>query len=160
MRRGEVAALTWATFDRETWTLRLHARDAKTGKGRVLALEGRLRDLIERRVKARRLDTHRCGAPIRSFHASWKKACRAAGVEGRLFHDLRRTGVRNMIRAGIPQSVAMAISGHRTANMFTRYNITSDQDLREAVARVTAYVESLPATPTVATLARGGKGSG
>lgn len=158
MRKGEIASLTWAAFDRETWTLRLHSKDAKTGKGRVLALEGPLRAIIERRIKARRLDTlsifHREGQPIREFRKAWASACKAAGVEGRKFHDLRRTGVRNLVRAGVPQSVAMAISGHRTASVFRRYDITSEQDLREAVAKVTAYVESLPTTPTVTPLPR------
>lgn len=156
MRKGEASALTWAAFDRETWTLRLHARDAKTGKGRVLALEGPLRAIVERRLRARRLDTHaifhRGGAVLREFRKSWRRACAAAGVDGRLFHDLRRTGVRNLVRAGVPQSVAQAISGHRTASVFTRYDITSEQDLRQAVQKVTAYVESLPVASTMAVL--------
>ena len=162
MRKGEIASLTWAAFDRETWTLRLHSKDAKTSKGRVLALEGPLRTIIERRLKARRLDCplmfHRCGWPIREFRKSWQSACRAAGVEGRKFHDLRRTGVRNLIRAGVPQSVAMAISGHRTASVFRRYDITSEEDLREAVAKVTAYVDSLPTLSTVKPLPRVSEG--
>jgi integrase len=158
MRKGEIGSLTWATFDRETWTLRLHARDAKTGKGRVLALEGPLRTVIERRMKARRLDCplifHRDGQPIREFRKAWASACKAAGLTGKLFHDLRRTGVRNLVRAEVPQSVAMAISGHRTASVFRRYDITSEQDLRDAVRKVTAYVESLPTTATVTPLAK------
>lgn len=157
MRKGESSALTWAAFDRETWTLRLHAKDAKTGKGRVLALEGPLRAVIERRMKARRLDCplifHRDGQPIREFRKAWASACKATGLQGKLFHDLRRTGVRNLVRADVPQSVAMAISGHRTASVFRRYDITSEQDLRDAVKKVTAYVESLPTETTVIPLA-------
>lgn len=148
MRKGEIASLTWASFDRETWTIRLHSKDAKTGKGRILALEGPLRDIIQRRAGARRLDCplifHRDGKAVREFRRSWKTACGQAKVPERRFHDLRRTGVRNLVRAGVPQSVAMAISGHRTAQVFRRYDITSEQDLREAVAKVHAYVESLP----------------
>lgn len=158
MRKGEIASLTWAALDRETWTVRLHAKDAKTGKGRVLALEGPLRAIIERRMKARRLDCpvifHRDGHLIREFRKSWASACEGAGLTGKLFHDLRRTGVRNLMRAGVPQSVAMAISGHRTAAVFRRYDITSEQDLRDAVKKVTAYVESLPMTPTVTPMAK------
>jgi integrase len=71
---------------------------------------------------------------------AWNEACEKAKVPGRLFHDLRRTAVRNMIRAGVPQSVAMSITGHRTISMFLRYNITSDHDMREALRRTQAHV--------------------
>ncbi len=153
MRKGEGAKLTWAALDRETWTLRLHGRDAKTGKPRLLALEGPLRAVIERRLAARRPSSafifHRDGDAIREFRKSWRQACRTAGLEGRLFHDLRRTGLRNLIRAGVPQSVAMAISGHRTASVFRRYDITNEEDLRAAMRKVSAYVEALPAESSV-----------
>jgi hypothetical protein len=58
--------------------------------------------------------------------------------DGKIFHDLRRTGVRNLIRAGVPQSVAQAISGHRTASVFARYNLT---DTRDVIAAGKKYQE-------------------
>jgi integrase len=172
MRPGEIRSLTWEGFDAETMTLRLHGRDAKTGHARGLALEGEYRTLIERRVAARSLRInlifHRGGKPVGDFRKTWQAACVAAGLGqmielpnkkkryvGKRLYDLRRTAVRNMVRAGVPERVAMEISGHRTRSTFDRYNITSERDMREALLKTSDYVDSLPKRPTVAAIRRG-----
>ena len=66
----------------------------------------------------------------------WERACKDAGVPGRIPHDFRRTAVRNLERAGVARSVAMKITGHKTESVYRRYAIVSDSDLREAARRL------------------------
>jgi integrase len=170
MRKGEIARLEWSAFDRETWTLTLPGRITKNRKPRRLALVGPLRAILERRLAVRRLDCRlifwrvyggaptanlQPGMPVRvyEFRKTWASACRRAGIQagkgGRLFHDLRRTGVRNLRRAGVDRKIAMTISGHKTEAVFERYNIDTDEELREAVGKLASYVDALPTSPSV-----------
>jgi integrase len=148
MRPGAAIALTWAGFDRESWTLYLPAKDDKIGRGLPWELTGEFRAIIERRQKARRLDTdrifHREGKAINNYLKIWHAAEIEAKVPARLVYDLRRTALRNNVRAGVPERVAMAISGHRTRAVFDRYNIVSGDDLREAAAKRATYEGALP----------------
>ena len=148
-RKGEISALRWADVDGEA--VRLRGEDSKNRQGRSVPLEGELAAIIKRRRAARQYETeagtvalaafvfHRGdGEPIREFRKSWATACKAAGVAGRLFHDLRRTAARNLVRAGAPETVAMAVTGHKTRAVFQRYAIASERDVREALARTQA----------------------
>jgi integrase len=78
-----------------------------------------------------------------AFIHQWWKARVAAGCPGRIPHDFRRTAVRNLVRAGVPERVAMQLTGHRTRAVFERYNIVSPGDLREAAKRLDTYAASI-----------------
>jgi integrase len=141
-RFKEIATLEWR--DIQEGTIRLRPEVSKNAEGRVLIVVGAIAGILERRLAARKdlvpLVFHRDGGHICNFYKSWRKACRNAGVLGRLFHDLRRTAVRNMIRAGVPERIAMSISGHKTRSMFDRYNIVNEEDIRQGLLKTQAYI--------------------
>ena len=76
------------------------------------------------------------------YNKAWRKARVAAGCPGRIPHDFRRTAVRNLVRAGVPERVAMQMTGHKTRAVFERYNIVSEGDLRDAALRLDRFASS------------------
>jgi integrase len=86
--------------------------------------------------------------PIGDFRKVWETACAKCGLVGLLIHDLRRAAVRNLLRAGVQEQVAMKLSGHLTRAIFARYNIVSEQDLTDAVRKLQRFQEAAePACP-------------
>jgi len=79
---------------------------------------------------------------MKDLRGSWDRACKEAGLAGKIPHDFRRTAVRNMVRAGIPERVAMMMAGHKTRAIFDRYHIVSDGDLREAALKLNQAVSA------------------
>jgi integrase len=118
---------------------------ANKKKPRVLALGGELLEILERREKDRRPDCplvfHRSGKPVKSFRKAWDSACKEAGRPDLVPHDMRRSAVRNFRKAGIPETVGMALSGHRTNSVFKRYDIIDTEDVQAAVAKVQDYLK-------------------
>ncbi|MDA2924731.1 tyrosine-type recombinase/integrase [Acidobacteria bacterium AH-259-L09] len=92
---------------------------------------------------------HRSGKQVRYFRRSWITACQKSGVPGRIPHDFRRTAVRNLVRAGVPERVAMQMTGHKTRSVFERYNIVSDADLEQAARRLEDYHRTVTVAVTV-----------
>jgi integrase len=89
------------------------------------------------------------GTPILDFRGRWDVLCNDAGLDGLVFHDLRRSAVRNMIRRGVPERVAMQISGHKSRAIFDRYNVVSEGDLTEAARKIEAGTENIYSSSTI-----------
>ena len=166
-RRSEILKLTWEYVDLPGHAVRLPSEDEGSGlhmkndEGRVIPLGGPGKELYEMLSARHILRSEVCpespwvffrsedrtgrihnsfvGTPVVDFRDVWAAAAKATGVK-KLMHDLRRTGVRNLVRAGVPESVAMRISGHKTRSVFERYNITSEADLHDAAAKLNAYL--------------------
>src|SRR5216683_2814928 len=156
-RLGEMKALEWRDVDLAGKVVRLRPEISKNKDGRLLPLSGELLEIMERAHAKRRLDCpfvfHRKGEPIGDFRKAWSSAQKAVGLSPVLVHDLRRTAVRNMVRAGIPDRIAMTLSGHKTRSIFDRYNIVSEADLVQASQRLQAHLQEQMAPPKVVPVA-------
>ena len=146
-RKGEVLALKWSAVDFDAGEVRLWK--SKNDEPRVFPFRvlPPLVELLEsQRERTRAVEReegrivahvfHRNGRPIKSMRRAWDGACKRAGLEGWLFHDLRRTAVRNLERAGVPRSVAMKLTGHKTESVYRRYAIADSRALAEGVEKL------------------------
>jgi len=155
-RRGEILALQWEQIDLGERIVRLEVGETKNDQGRIIPMAPELFEMLAMQKARRDQEYPACswvffndGEPIRNFRNAWEAACQRAGLwigdeetghPTKLFHDLRRTGVRNLVRAGVPEAVAMRISGHKTRAIFDRYNIVTESDLKDAARKLGEYL--------------------
>jgi len=146
---SEVLTLQWHQVDLKAGVVRLDPGTTKNREGRTFPFSQlpELQALLEEQRAAttileRKTGTivpwvfHRGGNPIKFYRRSWLRACKDAGCPGRIPHDFRRTAVRNLVRAGVPERVAMMLTGHKTRSVFERYNVVSEADLGAGVAKL------------------------
>jgi integrase len=142
-RKGEILQLQWSMVDLSAREIRVPETLTKNKKPHVIPIYGEMVHWLQMARDERDANNpgcvwviHESGRHIGHFRRSWATATKAAGVPDLLFHDLRRSAVRNMERAGIPRSVAMDISGHQTESVYKRYAIVSPRDRKEATAKL------------------------
>src|SRR2546425_2419037 len=164
--QSEVLALERRQVDLQSGTLRLDPGTTKNNEGRIVYLTPELKALlaaqlerVERLSKQNRqiipyifphLTGRRAGTQRGDFRKAWSTACQKAGVPGMLRHDLRRTAVRNMVNAGVPELVAMKVTGHKTRSVFDRYHIVSPGDLQDVARRLAGTFSGTPRHSEVA----------
>lgn len=155
-RKAEVLSLAWSQVDWDAGEIRLYT--SKNYEGRSFpfrALPPLAALLEEQRERTRKVERetgrivpwifHRNGREIRYMDTAWRSATKRAGLAGWLFHDLRRTAVRELERAGVPRSVAMKLSGHKTESVYRRYAIADAAALAEGVEKLARLHASQPA---------------
>jgi integrase len=183
--KAEILPMEWRQVDRDAGVVRLDPGTTKNREGRVFkyaeldelhtVLEGlwTVHEALEARgilcpyVFVRVLKKKAEARRVRNFRRAWIAACQAAGCPGRIPHDMRRTAVRNLVRAGVADTIAMKMTGHKTRSVFDRYDITSEDDLAEASRKLQRLAGTIAGTNTPsdaealrALLANSGKHSG
>jgi integrase len=154
-RLSEITGLTWDKVDFNQRVVRLDPGETKNNEARTMSMDDEVLEILQRQKELRGksgivlpfvfLNANGTDQ-VKRFDKSWKTACKTAEIGKRLFHDFRRSAVRNMVRAGVPERVAMTISGHKTRSVFERYNIVSEEDIKLAAQKQAAYLQSQTVT--------------
>ena len=155
LRREEVFGLRWTEIDWTAQMIQLPARRTKTGRPRMTPLVGgvlaELKSLFVNRRNGAEFVFEHDGHRIGDFRKTWRAALRRAKLPERfVFHGLRYCAASNLTSANVPQIVAQQITGHETASIFRRYNLTSAVDLVSAGEKVAAYIENRAKTGQMA----------
>lgn len=146
VRLGEARSVRWAQVDLRDHLVHLEGEQTKNDTGRAIPLPEVLVEMLKGIEPKEGVVFDTSNLP-----KEWMKACRAAGLgtyeitekggwayRGLIVHDLRRSAIRNLVRSGTPETVAMRISGHKTRDVFERYNIVDTRDVRFAMQRLEA----------------------
>lgn len=142
-REGELLRLKVSDVHLQEKQITLWSGETKNDQGRILPIYGDMAGHLERQIASVPTGCvwlfHRNGHRIKDFREAWDDARKAAGFSALRFHDLRRSAVRNLVRAGVPERVAMSISGHKTRDVFDRYNIVDGDDIADAGEKMEAF---------------------
>ncbi|MFH2000184.1 MAG: site-specific integrase [Planctomycetota bacterium] len=154
MRRGEILGLKWSNIDRDHWFVRLPADDVKERKPKSIPINRHVKNVLGDLDRVRSLQhehviTYR-GHPIAmGLRKSLVAACKAAGIPygmktpgGLRFHDIRTTVKTNMLRAGVDKALRDMILGHSLQGMDAYYLKPTDDDLRQAMDKYTAWIDA------------------
>jgi integrase len=150
-RKGEIRSILKDKIDLKAGRINLPGRTTKNGKPRYLPIYGDLAAELDMAIASGAKDCphliQQDGRPVYNWKKAWATACKAAGVAGTLFQDLRRTALTNMIEAGLSEKEAMEISGHRTRSVFDRYHIVSDRRLKEMAGKLEVHLKTKDEKP-------------
>jgi integrase len=158
MRSGAALKLTWDMVDKDCTALTIPAMFMKNREPMTLPLvdeDGKPLYRFVADVKLRKGPLF----PItkRELNVTWCTACDALGLglyepnrayRGLRMHDLRRTALGNLRKIGVPETVAMSISGHKTSSVFRRYSIIDPAEKQAALSKV-PRLEPQPERPVV-----------
>lgn len=150
--------------DLDAGWLRLEPGESKNGEGRMFPLTPELREVLQAQLESTRaleIETgqivpwlfHHDGKPIKVFRRAWLTACKKAGISRAIPHDFRRTAVRNLERAGVPRSAAMAMVGHKTEAIYRRYAI-ADESMLKVGAEKLAALHRIDTRPKIVALTK------